>query len=229
MLASLIPPRSRLVRERRAIEAFSRRFVSPLSSKAGHLYQSLNAGQRHMGAVPKDAASRAMLALPAGGTAKRQASAPPAGARHQQQRQCQPDSCSCEPPLVLPRRRGPVATAAVGSRAPRAAAPQLLLPRPLVLLLALLAAAAPPPAAAQQQAPLKGSGIPNNATTDVYISCLLERLLHVNAQEYTHTTMLYFYITWVDPEAHALLLDNTERMRNGSERPSRLPARLALP
>jgi len=151
-------------------------------------------------------------------------------------------------------REGPsplVAAAAGRARRAGVASPRSQLSAGLLLLLALLfALSTPHPAAAQQQAPLKGSGVPHNDTTNsehsslhlsacgwqflsqpphptcatrlptspaVFVSVMLERLLGVNAVEYSHTTMLYYYITWVDPRAHAIQHEMTMAMRNGSE------------
>ncbi|PRW32538.1 ligand-gated ion channel [Chlorella sorokiniana] len=87
---------------------------------------------------------------------------------------------------------------------------------PLSLALAvLLLAAAPPPAAAQMISPLAGQNSPGLNTTEVFMSVYLDRLLEVDEKNYRHSEILYFLLTWNDPEAAPTIAANTERWKAG--------------
>jgi hypothetical protein len=79
--------------------------------------------------------------------------------------------------------RPPPAASAAGATT-RPPLPHLL----LALLLLAAAAALPRPCSAQQDDPLKGFGLsPPNATTRVWVSVFLDRLLNVNGDDYEFT------------------------------------------
>ncbi|KAI7836530.1 hypothetical protein COHA_009630 [Chlorella ohadii] len=91
-----------------------------------------------------------------------------------------------------------------------------LLALPLSLAVAvLLLAAAVPPAAAQMLSPLAGQNSPNLNTTEVFMSVYLDRLLEVDEKNYRHSEILYFLLTWNDPDAAATIADNTARWKAG--------------
>ncbi|GBF94477.1 hypothetical protein Rsub_07011 [Raphidocelis subcapitata] len=117
-----------------------------------------------------------------------------------------------------PHRHPPLAAASAaaptGARARAALLPALLL---------LAAAAALPRCAAQQDEPLKGFGTAQpNATTRVWVSVFLDRLLDVNDHEYQFTAVVYLHLSWVDPRARFLIAANAAQIRAGNrtcERP----------
>ncbi|EFN53057.1 hypothetical protein CHLNCDRAFT_137328 [Chlorella variabilis] len=93
---------------------------------------------------------------------------------------------------------------------------------PLGLLAALLLLVARPcEAQTGMDSPLKGYGTPGPNTTEVYVSAYLDRLLSGKPQgvpplAYQFESIMYFYLSWVDPEARIKMEETTLQMRDAS-------------
>ncbi|KAI3424750.1 hypothetical protein D9Q98_008139 [Chlorella vulgaris] len=90
-------------------------------------------------------------------------------------------------------------------------------PAPLLLLLLLASGCSAFNDNNEDSSPLKGYGTPGPNTTEIYVSAYLDRLLNVNDKAYQFESIMYFYLSWTDPEARVLMEETTLRMRNPND------------
>jgi hypothetical protein len=64
--------------------------------------------------------------------------------------------------------------------------------------------------------PLKGQGVPELATQDVWVSAYLDKLLEVDDNMYRFESAMYIFTTWRDPTALGKVEANRFKAANDS-------------